>query len=159
MGYITYNEYLPTHILPIYIHIEPHPGNELVEKWWPGKHHQVRVEDPERQSERGGDGKYNYTHEVLVVGSWVLPWSHISDHVKGFAAYTQSEDEALRYANQHMKHGGKSSRETHKKSVEEHDHKYLVSCLLRLDKMKELFTEEYQRIEPPFEKEDEEGNG
>lgn len=60
-----------------------------------GNEYEIRIEDAERNRDKGGSGPYNYIHEAVLVGKWQTEVGDIHPIVLGFCGNTQSQKEAI----------------------------------------------------------------
>lgn len=137
----SFEEYHPMMNLPVYLKLIPDRHNDysVMSKY------DVRIPDAERQSERGGDGPYNYTHECLLIGKQELTWREVPDALLAMLGHTASRSEAIK---------------TVCIGEGEYDdgRELLLLTYLRLDKAHEWIEGDGDIVEPPFTVEDYEGN-
>mgnify|MGYP006273315255 CR=1 FL=1 len=137
----TEKAYTPQMNLPVYLKLVPPRHND----YEVNKKYDIRVADPDRQDEKGGDGPYNYAHECLCVGTQELKWREVSDALLALLGHTPSRSEAI----ETVCVGGEEY---------EDSRDLLLVTFLRLDRTKEWVTNSEEVIEPPFTVEDYEGN-
>lgn len=141
MALDTMSGYLEKLGLPLYIKISTQGHNS----WEIGKKYDIRIEDPERQEEKGGEGRYVYVHEALLIGvSEAETVEDIPDIVLAFNSCTRDRDKALE----------------HIKSYIESEENLYILFLLRLDMAKEFIVDGLDSIPREVDvKEATEGNG
>ena len=135
-------DYSPKHALPIYTKITPEGFNDYTV----GDKYDMRIDDSDRQNEKGGEGPYNYVHECLLISKEVMEFGDVPDILIAFDGYSKSREEAL-------------ERISPGDTPIENDRVIELLVFLRLDKAKEFIEEGHTPIEYPFRKEDVEGNG
>lgn len=138
----TVRRYTPKHSLPLYSRVVLRGHND----WTVGEKYDMRVEDPDRQEEKGGRGPYNYTHEALLVGKEEMVFGDVPRILLAFDAHSQKKSECM-------------ERTFPSPEKVDGDTEVTVLFLLRLDKTKEFILSDLEVIDPPFKKEDTEGNG
>lgn len=142
MAIDTLRSYGPKLALPLYTRIT----RERVNDYKVGKKYEMRIEDPERQEEKGGRGPYNYTHPALLVGKEEYLFGEVPDVLLAFDAHTTSRSEAKDWLSP-------------SDPGYEDDTEVVVLFFLRLDETEEWVKGDGERIEAPFTVEDFEGNG
>jgi hypothetical protein len=142
MAIETVQQYNPKHKLPVYTHISL-PGHN---DWSVGDKYDVRIQDKERQKEKGGSGPYNYIHEAVLIAKEQMKYGDVSRIMLGFDAHTTSKSEA---------------EERIFPDIEDMDEdtEVVVLVFMRLDRVKDFVTSGMDVIEPGFDKEQAEGNG
>jgi len=138
----TVQRYNPKHKLPLYTQISL-PGHN---DWNVGERYNIRVEDPDRQQEKGGMGAYNHLHESVLVCKEHMKYGDLSRILFGFDANTTSKSEA-------------EERTFPKPDEVDEDTDIVLLVFMRLDKVKEFVSSGLEAIEPGFSKEHAEGNG
>lgn len=133
--------YTPQMNLPVYLKLVPPEHND----YEPNKKYDIRIPDPERQKEKGGDGPYNYAHECLCVGTQEVTWREVPDALLALLGHTPSRSEAI----ETVCVGGDEY---------DKDRDLLLVTFLRLDRTKEFIGSGEEVVEPPFTVEDYEGN-
>lgn len=127
----TVTDYIPKYALPLYTKITSPEMNDYTV----GKEYEIRIDDPDRNEEKGGDGPYNYIHEVLLIGKREATWGELEALTLAFDAHTKRKDEAI-------------DRIATSNSIRT-DEEVVVLFFLRKDKTKEWIQSDAEVIEPP----------
>lgn len=136
------NRYYPKLALPLYTKIADPKMNE----YNVGEKYDIRLEDRERQHERGGTGPFNYIHEALLIMKEETTWGEIDDIVIAFDSHSVKRSEAEKRLFPHLE------------KVED-DYGVEFCIFLRLDMVKDFVEEGPGAIHETFSKEAVEGNG
>lgn len=142
MAIDTLRGYVPKLALPLYTRITREHQND----YEVGKKYSMRVDDEQRQQEKGGKGPYNYTHEAILVAKEHMTLDEIPDILLAFEAHTSSRSEAIDWLSP-------------SEGSYDDEEELVVLLFLRLDKAVEWVRSGGQSQLPPFTVEDYEGNG
>lgn len=132
--------YVPKFQLPMYTMIRDPRFND----YRVGDKYDIRIEDEERQEEKGGSGPYSYIHQALLVGKQEYEYGMLPDVLMAFDAHTKSRKDAREFICP-----GDDCDE---------DRTFVVLFFVRLDKIPEWIQGEAERINPREGKEPCEGN-
>lgn len=142
MAIETISAYVPKYALPLYTRITfPNHNDYDV-----GEKYDIRVEDEERQKEKGGKGPYNYTHESLLIAKEEVRFGAVWDILLAFDGHSKSKEEAI-------------ERIFPEGQLPDDDTQVVILIFLRLDRVKEWVESDTEVIHPPDSKSDYEGNG
>ena len=141
MAIETIQDYNQKYQLPVYteVALPEHNDYELGEKY------DIRVEDSERQKEKGGKGPYNYIHESILIAKRRCLFGELEDVTLAFNARTQSRNEAVK--------------DLSPGEPLEDDREVVLLVFLRLDKVEGWVMGDFTPIDPDNPTEAQEGNG
>ena len=142
MAIDTLKHYHPLHQYPVYLKLVPPRQNA----YDVGEKYDMRLEDPERQEEKGGDGAFNYAHEALLVSVEEYKFGDVPNMLIALLGNSKSRTEALG----NVCIGDEPYPE---------DEEVLLLTFLRLDKVKEFVENDKDIIPPQMSKKSIEGNG
>lgn len=90
MAIETVTQYNPSYTLPLYIVIK---RANRAENGDVGDKFDIRIEDKERQDEKGGKGPYNYMHESILIAQRICKWRELKDITKAYLAHSRDRED------------------------------------------------------------------
>lgn len=142
MGIDTLPHYNPMYQYPFYLKLIPPEHND----YKVGSKYDMRVEDGERQRDKGGSGPYRYIHEAVLIGKQEYKFEDVPNILIAVLGDSKSRSEAL-------------ERITPKGTPYPDDRELVLLTFLRLDAAKDFVENDKDIIPSDMSKESVEGNG